>query len=41
MANSNAVAVRVFSPPLSRVTLWSCLPGGFATISMPLSSGSF
>ena len=40
MANSSAVAVSALSPPLSRVMLWSCLPGGLATISMPLSSGS-
>jgi len=32
--------VRAFSPPDSSCTLWSRLPGGWAMISMPLSSGS-
>ncbi len=42
--NSSARAVMVFSPPLSREMERRSLPGGRATISMPLSrtfSGSF
>ena len=41
MANRSATAVRVFSPPLIRAIERSSLPGGRATTSMPLSSGSF
>ena len=40
MANSRATAVIVFSPPLISEMLRSSLPGGRATISMPLSSMS-
>ena len=41
MANISAIAVSAFSPPESSCTLCSRLPGGDATMSMPLSSGSF
>src|SRR6185436_9786343 len=41
IANISAMAVSAFSPPESSCTLCSRLPGGDATISMPLSSGSF
>jgi len=40
MANSNATAVSVFSPPLMRDRLRISLPGGRAVISMPVSSTS-
>ena len=39
--NISAMAVSAFSPPESSWTLCSRLPGGWAMISMPLSSGSF
>jgi hypothetical protein len=37
MANINAIAVSAFSPPDSSCTFCSRLPGGCATMSMPLS----
>ena len=37
IANSSATQVSVFSPPLSNEMLRGSLPGGRATISMPLS----
>lgn len=37
MANNKLMAVRVFSPPESRLILLSFLPGGDATISIPVS----
>ncbi len=37
MASSSATQVSVFSPPLSSEMLRGSLPGGRATISMPLS----
>src|SRR5258705_16483 len=39
-ATSSAIAVSVFSPPESRFTFCSRLPGGDAMISMPASSTS-
>src|SRR5687768_18098113 len=40
MPNISAMAVSAFSPPDSSITLCNRLPGGCATMSMPLSSGS-
>ena len=38
IANNNDIAVRVFSPPDRSDICWSFLPGGRATISIPVSS---
>ena len=40
IANISAIAVSAFSPPDSSCTLWRRLPGGWAMMSMPLSSAS-
>ena len=41
MPNISAMAASAFSPPDNSMTLCNRLPGGWATMSMPLSSGSF